>query len=97
MLFRSVVQGKTLADYPAAFTTNVPSNLTKGNSNGVCSAIIFGNFNELLVGQWGGVDMFVDPYTKMEQSLTRVYVETFWDIAVRHAASFCAIQDATTT
>jgi hypothetical protein len=67
--------------------------LTKGSSSD-CSAIIFGDFSELLVGQWGGIDMIVDPITKMEQSLTRVYVETFWDIAVRHAASFAAIQDA---
>lgn len=90
---KAVVQGNMLADYPAAFTTNVPSTLVKGN-NSDCSAIIFGDFSELLVGQWGGIDMIVDPITKMEQSLTRVYVETFWDIAVRHAASFAAIQDA---
>ena len=90
---KAVVEGSKLADYPSAFTTNVPSTLTKGTSTD-CSAIIFGDFSELLVGQWGGIDMIVDPITKMEQSLTRVYVETFWDIAVRHAASFAAIQDA---
>lgn len=90
---KAVVVGDLLADYPAAFTTNVPSTLTKG-TNTDCSAIIFGDFSELLVGQWGGIDMIVDPITKMEQSLTRVYVETFWDIAVRHPASFAAIQDA---
>lgn len=81
------------AGYKTAITSNVPSTLTKGTSTD-CSAIIFGDFSELMVGQWGGLDMYIDPYTKMEQSLTRVYVDSFWDIAVKHAASFSACKDA---
>ena len=33
-----------LNGYSAAVSNAVPSNLTKGTSNGVCSAIVFGNF-----------------------------------------------------
>lgn len=81
------------AGYKTAVTTNVPTALTKGTSTD-CSAIIFGDFSELMIGQWGGIEMYVDPITKMEQSITRVFVESFWDVAVKHAASFSAIQDA---
>ena len=81
------------AGYKSAFTSNAPSTLTKG-SNSDCHAIIFGDFSELIIGQWGGLEMYVDPITKMEQGITRVYVESFWDIAVKHAASFAAILDA---
>ena len=34
----------SLYGYPVAFTTNVPSNLTKGSTSRTCSAIIFGDF-----------------------------------------------------
>ena len=83
----------TTAGFKSAFTTNVPSTLTKG-TNTDCSAIIAGDFSELIVGQWGGLEMYVDPITKMEQSITRVYVESFWDIALKHPGSFAAILDA---
>ena len=27
------------------------------------SAVIFGNFSDLLIGNWNGIDVVVDPYT----------------------------------
>ena len=76
---------------------NVPSNLTKGTSSGVCSAIIFGNFNDLIIGQWGGTDILVDPYTGSGSGTIRVVVFADVDVAVRHAESFSATQDYLTT
>lgn len=49
--------------YPAWITNQVSSALTKGSSSGVCSAIFFGNWGDLLIGMWGGLDILVDPYT----------------------------------
>ena len=37
--------------YMAGVSNQVPSNLTKGSSSGVCSAILFGNFADLIIGQ----------------------------------------------
>ena len=39
-----------LNGYQAAVTNAVPSNLVKGSSGAVCSAIIFGNFADLMIG-----------------------------------------------
>jgi HK97 family phage major capsid protein len=83
-----------LLGYRAEVSTNVPSTLTKGSSSN-CHAIIFGNWQELLIAQWGGLDLLVDPYTQGTQSLIRVVANSWWDIALRHAASFAAIKDAT--
>jgi HK97 family phage major capsid protein len=81
-----------------AWTSNVPSTLTKGTASGVCSAIVAGDFSQLVVGQFGGAaDVVVDPYTKATEGLTRVVLHTFADVAVRRAAFFAAILDATTT
>jgi len=86
-----------LFGYRVVQTNNVPSNLTKGTSSGVCSAFIFGNFADLIIGQWGGTDILVDPYTGSGSGTIRVVVFADVDIAVRHAQSFSATQDYLTT
>lgn len=87
-------EDNTLNGYRAIASNNVPSTLTKGSASGICHAVIFGNWNELIIGQWAGVDITVDPYTKAEQALVRMVVNTYWDIALRHPASFAAMKDA---
>ena len=77
-------------------TNNVPSNLTKGSSSGVCSAMIYGNFNDLLIGIFGDTEILVDPYSAMQTGVTAVRILQAIDIKVRHAQSFGAIQDITT-
>lgn len=74
----------------------MPSNLTKGTSSGVCSAIIFGNFADLIIGMWGGLDLTVDPYSNSTTGTVRVVALQDVDIAVRHAESFSAMLDALT-
>jgi len=85
-----------LLGYNVASTTLVPSDLTKGTSSGVCSAMIFGNFNDLMIGMFGGLDVLVDPYTGSSTGATRIALYQDIDVAVRHAESFAAIQDITT-
>lgn len=86
-----------LNGYRGAVTNAVPSNLTKGTASGICSAIIFGNFADLLIGMWGGLDLLVDPYTGGASGTVRLIVHQDVDVAVRHAESFSAMQDALTT
>lgn len=76
-------------------STLVPSTLTKGTSSGVCHAVIFGNWAELIIGQWAGVDMTLDNITLAGKAQIKLIINSWWDIAVKHAASFAAIKDAT--
>ena len=79
-----------------AFTSTLtPSTLTKGTSSGVCHAIIFANWEELIIGQWAGVDITLDNITLAGKAQIKLIVNSWWDIAVKHAASFAAIKDAT--
>lgn len=80
--------------YQAAITNAVPSNLTKGTSSGVCSAIIFGNFADLLIGMWGTLDLMVDPYTGSTAGTVRVVALQDVDIAIRNIESFATMVDA---
>jgi HK97 family phage major capsid protein len=85
-----------LNGYRAGVTNAVPSNLDKGTSTGVCSAIIFGNFADLILGMWGGLDLTVDPYAGATSGTVRIVALQDVDVAVRHAESFSAMLDALT-
>lgn len=85
-----------LNGYRGAVTNAVPSNLTKGTSSGVCSAIIFGNFADLVIGMWGGLDLMVDPYTGSNAGTVRVVALQDVDVALRNTVSFATMVDALT-
>lgn len=77
-------------------STVVPSNLTKGTSSGVCSAIIYGDFSQAMMGQWGGLEFLVNPYSLDTTGLIRINCWTFFDFLVRRPASFAVMKDALT-
>mgnify|MGYP001062561213 CR=1 FL=1 len=79
--------------YPAYVTTLVRSDLTKGTGNNL-SAIFFGNWSDLVIGLWGGLDVIVDPYTDAASGTVRVIAMEMVDIAVRHPQSFAVVLDA---
>lgn len=82
--------------YNSAVTNLVPSNLTKGTSSGVCSAGIFGDFSQLLIGQWAFLDLSIDNVSKKKDGYVEITVNSFNDVAVRHEESFAAVKDWTT-
>lgn len=86
-----------LNGYNAVVTNQVASNLVKGTSGAICSAIFFGNWADLVIGMWGGLDLLVDPYTSSTTGTVRVVALQDIDIAVRHPESFAAMLDALTT
>ena len=85
----------TLRGYNAAVSNQVSSTLTKGNQS-LSSAIIFGNWSDLLIGMWGGLDIAVDTATGSASGTVRVVALQDVDVAVRHAESFAAMKDALT-
>lgn len=89
-------RGNEMNGYMAAVSNQVPSNLTKGTSVGVCSAIMFGNWSDLLMGLWGGLDVLVNPYINSGTGTVRIEVFQSADIAVRNPGSFAAMVDALT-
>lgn len=95
---RMILETADLLGYRLAESNIVPSDLTKGSSSGVCSAMIFGNFRDLLIGQWGsGIDIMLDPYSLSTQGAVRMTAFMDVDVAVRHPQSFAACLDLTTT
>lgn len=85
-------QQNTLMGYPAGITELIPSNLAKGAASDL-SAIILGNFEDVVIGMWGGLELLVDPYTKADSGITRMIVNHYTDVLVRRPESFVAIKD----
>ncbi len=54
---------------------------------------VFGNFNDVVIGRFGELDVVVDPYSLSDQGRVRVVITQFCDIAIRHPESFCVSTD----
>lgn len=93
---QEIWQGGELNGYPAHVSNQVPSTLTKGTAAGICSAIAFGNWRDLIVGMWGGLDVLFDPYTGGTAGTKRVVALQDCDVSVRYPVSFAAMLDALT-
>jgi hypothetical protein len=84
-----------VAGYQSYVTNAIPSDLVKGSSS-ACSAIIFGNWADLMIGMWGGLDIMLDPYTGATSGTKRVVALQDVDVALRRVASFAVMKDALT-
>jgi hypothetical protein len=79
--------------YKAMMSNNVPDDLTKGGSTSICHAIILGCWNQLMIGNWGGLDIVIDPLSRSKEYLTTIVVNSLWDIKARHEQAFCVTKD----
>lgn len=83
-----------LNGYPVGVSNNVPSDLTKGTGTAL-SAIVYGNFDDLVIGQFGSaMDLVIDPYTSAKENIVNVIASSDYDVIVKRAASFAAMVDA---
>ena len=77
--------------YPCGITNLLPQTMTKGTSSGICHAIIFGDWEDLIYAFWSGLDVIVDPYTAAAQGAVNIVALQDFDVNVRHYQSFSNI------
>lgn len=56
--------------------------------------LIFGNWADLVIGDWAGVDVVVDPYSLSTSNQVQIVVTIWADSGLRHSASFCVSGNA---
>lgn len=78
--------GDTINGYPVNVSNRVNKTVVSGNVT--TTDVFFGNFAELLIGFWSGLDLVVDPYTFSAKARIRIVAHQDVDIAVKHGASF---------
>ena len=50
--------------------------------------VVYGDFSILAIGQWGSIDLLVDPYTKAADGQVRLVVNAFFDAKVLRDGAF---------
>lgn len=86
---------KTALKFPGvAGTIWEPGNTVNGYRTEVTNQIetgdvFMGNFSDLLVAMWGGLELLVDPYSNSKKGRLRVVVFQDVDFALRRTQSFC--------
>jgi HK97 family phage major capsid protein len=86
----------TVNGYPSATSNHVPANLTKGAGSNL-SALVFGDFSQLLIGQWGFMDLSVDDKSRKKDGIVEVTVNVFADVLVKQPKAFTKIVGLITT
>jgi HK97 family phage major capsid protein len=85
----------TVMGQPLRISSMVPDNLTKGSAAGVCSAMVFGDWSEVIVGFWGpaAVDVLVDGFTSANTGQIKLTVRAEVAVATRDIKAFSAYTD----
>jgi HK97 family phage major capsid protein len=91
---RPFTMGDVFKASPVAFSNQVPGNLTKGTGTNL-SALIYGNWSDLIVAYWSSVDIVLNPYADSVASKGGALMHAFLDadIAIRHPESFAVAKD----
>jgi HK97 family phage major capsid protein/ATP-dependent Clp endopeptidase proteolytic subunit ClpP len=70
-------------EYRALVTNSMPNH-----------KVLFGDFSNLLIGQWGGLDLMVNPYSNAKNLETEIIASIMIDVAVRYPGAFAISTDA---
>lgn len=85
-----------LNGYRALRTNNLPKGLRGTPVAGKQEAIpgdeygiVFGNWADYFIGQWGGIELLVDPYTQALNGTVRLITNSYWNMGFIRKESFC--------
>ncbi len=81
---RMIMEGKELNGYPCHATSNMASDLSATTNE---YGLAFANWRHLIIAQWGGIDLLVDPYTLGSEAQVRIVVNSYWDFLFRHSGA----------
>lgn len=74
---RFLMENGTIAGMSATYSNNIPAN-----------TILMGVWNQFVVGQWGGIDLVANPYTKAKENLIELIINANFDMGCYHNESF---------
>lgn len=72
-------------------TDKMPYPLAESNQI-LANHLFFGNFSDVIVGEWGMLDILVDPYSRSIAGAVRVIIFHSCDVVVRYPESFAIFE-----
>lgn len=74
-----------LNGYRSLRTNNIPKELQEAADE---YGIAFGNWYDYFIGQWGALEIKVDPYTQMLNGVIRLVINSYWNMGMIRPESF---------
>lgn len=75
-----------LNGYKALRTNNLPKGIGEASDE---FGAVFGNWSDYFLGQWGGIELLVDPYTQALKGTVRLITNSYWNMGFIRKESFC--------
>jgi hypothetical protein len=85
-LSQAIWRGSEVNGYRAEVTNQLKKNLGVGTNE---HGLVFGVWSQLLIGEWGTLELITDPYRLKKQGMIEVTSFLMADVAIRHGESFC--------
>lgn len=78
-------QTEKVSGYPVYLYENgqIDGRSVYGSNNVASMGLILGDFSELTIGQWGGIELLLDPYTQATKATVRLVVNAYFNYFVR--------------
>ena len=83
----------TVGGWNAVASNQLPANGTYGTSHSNCHMLIAGAWNNLVMPEWGALEIIADPFTQAGKGLIVLTGSMLADVMVRYAQAFTVIPD----
>jgi hypothetical protein len=80
-----LLDNKQVNGYDASLTSNMP---TFGSGATATYGVAFADWSDLIVAQWGSIDLIVDSVTQATKGRVRIVVNCYFDAAFRRSVSY---------
>ena len=81
-----------IAGYRARCSNQIPNNLVKGTATNLTAAF-FGDFSNVLMGIWSGLDLMANPYSQFDQAIISIRAMQMLDLNLTRGDYFCCATD----
>jgi HK97 family phage major capsid protein/HK97 family phage prohead protease len=89
----AIWEGTELNGTRAEVTNQLPIVESTGGTPYAQHTMIYGIWSQLLIGEWGALEVIADPYRLKKQGMIEITTYDSCDINVRQPAAFCAATD----
>lgn len=79
-----IQEGNEVNGYPVLSTNSI-----------MADGAVLGNFNDIVIAQWGAMDIVVDPYSQAKAAKVVLVINAYFDVVARNAKSFSVRKFAT--
>ena len=84
---RTIIMDGEVNGFPIVRSSNVPSDGVLDGLD-VGHAVIFGDWSQLILAEWGALEVLVDPFALKHRGLIEYNAIMLADVAIRHPESF---------